>query len=66
MCAIDALGIAAMLDQDIRITSSDPVSGHPITVSFTGGATRWEPAGSVVFVGRRPGQGPAADICCDA
>ncbi|MEU9700968.1 alkylmercury lyase family protein [Streptomyces sp. NPDC047981] len=66
MCAIDALGIAAMLDQDVRVTSSDPVSGHPVTVSFTSGAARWEPEGAVVFVGRRPARGPAADVCCDA
>lgn len=66
MCAIDALGIAAMLDQDIRVTSSDPVSGHPVTVSFSKGTAQWEPEGAVVFVGRRPGQGPAADVCCDA
>ncbi|MFE0653950.1 alkylmercury lyase family protein [Streptomyces sp. NPDC059534] len=66
MCAIDALGIAVMLDQDIRVTSSDPVSGHPVTVAFTGNTARWEPADAVVFVGRRPGQGPAADVCCDA
>ncbi|MCQ1579260.1 organomercurial lyase [Streptomyces parvus] len=66
MCAIDALGIAAMLDQDTWVTSSDPVSGHQVTVSFTSGTERWEPEGAVVFVGRRPGQGPAADVCCDA
>ncbi|MFG2333190.1 organomercurial lyase [Streptomyces sp. NPDC048604] len=66
MCAIDALGIAAMLGQDIRVASADPVSGHPVTVSFTGGTARWEPEDAVVFVGRRPGQGPAADVCCDA
>ncbi|MEU4064175.1 organomercurial lyase [Streptomyces wedmorensis] len=66
MCAIDALGIAAMLDQDIQVTSADPVSGHPVAVSFISGSARWEPAGAVVFVGRRPGQGPAADVCCDA
>ncbi|MFD7321652.1 alkylmercury lyase family protein [Streptomyces sp. NPDC059875] len=66
MCAIDALGIAAMLDRDLLVTSSDPVSGHAITVSFTSGTARWEPQGAVVFVGRRPGRGPAADLCCDA
>lgn len=66
MCAIDALGIAAMLDRDVHVTSSDPVSGHPVTVSFASGTARWEPQGAVVFVGRRPGRGPAADVCCDA
>lgn len=42
MCAIDALGVASMLHQDITV-ASDPVDGHPITVTFTGGSARWEP-----------------------
>src|SRR5258708_39935432 len=54
MCAIDALGIPAMLGQDVVITSADPVTGEPVTV--TAGPDRgtvWEPPGAVVFVGRR-------------
>lgn len=66
MCAIDALGIAAMVDRDTVISSTDPVTGEPITVSTTGTATTWEPSGAVVFVGSRPGSGPAAALCCDA
>ncbi|MET9835805.1 alkylmercury lyase family protein [Streptomyces sp. NPDC006385] len=66
MCAIDALGVAAMLHQDVAITSGDPVDGRPITVAFTGGTARWEPAEAVVFVGRRAKTGPAAAVCCDA
>ncbi|MFB7172289.1 alkylmercury lyase family protein [Streptomyces sp. NPDC056254] len=66
MCAIDALGISAMLGQDVTISSSDPIDGQPVTVSFANGAARWEPAGAVVFVGRREGEGPAAAVCCDA
>ncbi|MEU3747318.1 MULTISPECIES: organomercurial lyase [Streptomyces] len=67
MCAVDALGISAMLDgQDVRISSSDPVSGEPVTVTFTDGNPRWEPADAVVFIGRREGSGPAATVCCDA
>ncbi|MER6994406.1 alkylmercury lyase family protein [Streptomyces sp. NPDC000410] len=66
MCAIDALGIPAMLGQDAVISSTDPVSGDPITVTSTTGAVRWEPASAVVFVGQRPGGGPAASACCDA
>ena len=31
MCAIDALGIPAMLGQDVVITSQDPVTGEPVT-----------------------------------
>lgn len=66
MCAIDALGAAAMLDQDIQVTSCDPVSGQQVTIVFTGNCARWEPEEAVVFVGRRAGEGPAADVCCDA
>ncbi|MFF3316224.1 organomercurial lyase [Streptomyces sp. NPDC003035] len=66
MCAIDALGIAAMLDQDVVISSVDPVTAEPVTVTVTGGAAVWRPAGAVVFVGRRGHEGPAAAVCCDA
>ncbi|GGW80852.1 alkylmercury lyase family protein [Streptomyces galilaeus] len=67
MCAVDALGISAMLEgQDVRISSSDPVSGEPVTVTFTDGNPLWEPTAAVVFIGRREGGGPAADVCCDA
>ncbi|MFF9141000.1 alkylmercury lyase family protein [Streptomyces albogriseolus] len=66
MCAIDALGVAAMLHQDVAITSCDPVDGRPITVTLTGGTARWQPAEAVVFVGRRAKAGPAATVCCDA
>ncbi|MCX5418070.1 alkylmercury lyase family protein [Streptomyces sp. NBC_00059] len=66
MCAIDALGIPAMLGRDAVITSSDPVTGEPVTVTAHGKAMAWEPPGAVVFVGQRPGGGPAATACCDA
>ncbi|MEU9445848.1 organomercurial lyase [Streptomyces sp. NPDC048304] len=66
MCAIDALGVAAILHQDVAITSRDPLDGRPITVTFTGGTARWDPADAVVFVGQRAQTGPAATVCCDA
>ncbi|MGW6708773.1 alkylmercury lyase family protein [Streptomyces sp. NPDC054956] len=66
MCAIDALGVAAMLHQDVAVTSCDPVDGRPVTVTFTDGTARWEPAEAVVFVGMRAKAGPAASVCCDA
>lgn len=66
MCAIDALGIPAMLRKDAVISSSDPVTAAPVTVTVTDGRMRWEPSSAVVFVGRRSGQGPAASVCCDA
>ena len=66
MCAIDALGIPAMVDRDVVISSTDPVTGEPVTVTTRGAAATWEPKGAVVFVGQRPGGGPAATACCDA
>jgi Alkylmercury lyase len=44
MCAIDALGIPAMLGSDAVITSVDPVSGDPVQVRFTDGIAAWQPA----------------------
>jgi hypothetical protein len=64
MCAIDALGIPAMLDADAVIDASDPVSGDAVRVRCTGGAAAWEPASAVVFYGARPEAGPAAAVCC--
>lgn len=66
MCAIDALGIPPMLGSDVVITSSDPVNGEQVTITTRGEATTWEPEDAVVFVGQRPGGGPAATACCDA
>lgn len=65
MCAIDALGMPAMLDIDAAITTTDPTTDDPITVTIAGGQSTWNPATTVVFVGAQPGHGPSADICCD-
>jgi len=65
MCAIDALGISSMLEQDTVITSVDLTSGQPITVTTRDGHTTWEPATGVVFIGADSGGGPSADCCCD-
>lgn len=65
MCAIDALGIPPMLGTDAVITTSDPSSGAPITVTAASGRFAWDPATAVVFVGARPGGGPSAETCCD-
>ncbi|MGW1279285.1 alkylmercury lyase family protein [Streptomyces tsukubensis] len=66
MCAIDALGIPAMLRADAVISSTDPVTGDPVTIATRRTAATWEPENAVVFVGQRPGGGPAATACCDA
>lgn len=74
MCAIDALGIAAMLDTTVRITSADPHTREPITITVPeSGGARWDPAAAVVFAGRIQDSGachdpacppPAVDVCC--
>ena len=64
MCAIDALGIAAMLGSDTVIDAADPVSGEPVRVTFAGGTARWNPQSTVVFYGARAGSGPSAAVCC--
>ncbi|GAB3947511.1 hypothetical protein GCM10029976_076910 [Kribbella albertanoniae] len=65
MCAIDALGIGAMVGRDTRIESVDVTTGQPITVTTTAGNSRWKPEGAVVFIGATAGGGPSADCCCD-
>jgi hypothetical protein len=65
MCAIDALGMAPMLNTDTHIDSIDRTTGQVVRISTTAGQTRWEPAGAVVFLGATAGGGPSADNCCD-
>jgi len=77
MCAIDALGIAAMLGKSVTISSAEPGTGDPITVTVPAGKGRavWEPATTVVFTGQQNTCGTcsppdaavpsvAADTCC--
>lgn len=65
MCAVDALGIPAMLDTDAVITSTDPAGDAEVTVKVVDGRATWTPHEAVVFVGVRVGGGPSADCCCD-
>ena len=78
MCAIDALGIAAMLGSRVVITSADPGTGGPVavTVQADGKTAAWQPRTAVVFSGQRFPAGPddagpgspampaAAEVCC--
>jgi Alkylmercury lyase len=59
-CAVDALGIPAMLDQDATITSRDPLTGVSIAVEVREGHPLWEPAPVVVGYSTEP-HGPAGD-----
>lgn len=65
MCGIDALGIPGMLGQDVRIDTTDPVTGKPIAVTSINGRVTWDPRDAVAFVGAAAGGGPSADCCCD-
>ena len=65
MCAIDALGISAMLGRPVTITAAEPGTGRVITVHADGGQARWNPPGAVVFAGTTGGDCPhAADRTC--
>ncbi|MEU0596938.1 alkylmercury lyase family protein [Streptomyces sp. NPDC006393] len=66
MCAIDALGIPAMLGTDAVIASTDPMTGDAITVTSRGGHLTWQPSSTVIYIGQRSCTGPAADTACGA
>jgi Alkylmercury lyase len=66
MCAIDALGIAPMLQLPIEVTSRDPLSGAEIWVRLDPGeGAWWEPTSAVVLAGSACGDGPSFRGCCD-
>jgi hypothetical protein len=68
-CAVDALAVPAMLDQDATIGSHDPLTGVPISVEVRDGQARWAPAGVVVgyVIDHREAaaeDGPAGQAAC--
>ena len=58
MCAIDALGISAMLGRPVTITAAEPGTGRTITVHADRDQARWNPPRAVVFAGTT-----GADCC---
>ncbi|TDZ81809.1 alkylmercury lyase family protein [Mycobacteroides salmoniphilum] len=65
MCAVDALGISAMLGgRHIGIASADPRTGDPITVAVRGPGATAVPDSTAVFLGLHTGEDPSADTCC--
>jgi hypothetical protein len=65
MCAIDALGISAMIGRPVTITAAEPGTGRVITVHADHDYARWDPPGAVVFDGATGGDGcHAADRTC--
>ncbi|MFE3056287.1 organomercurial lyase [Nocardia sp. NPDC059239] len=65
MCAVDALGMPAMLGTDAVITSTDPTTADPIEITIHAGELIAHPPTAVVFLGARAGEGPSADSCCN-
>lgn len=66
MCAIDALGISALLDQPIEVRSHDPLSGREIRVHATpDGVTDCQPQPAVVLAASSCCEGPSYCGCCD-
>jgi hypothetical protein len=65
MCAIDALGIAPMLERPIEVFSRDPVSGGEVWVRIDpGDGAWWEPEHAVVLAGSSCCGGPSFQSCC--
>jgi alkylmercury lyase-like protein len=42
MCAIDALGVSAMLGRPVKITAAEPGTGRVIAVHANGDQARWD------------------------
>lgn len=68
MCAVDALGISAMLGVDTEISSTDPLTAQPVTVQTVDGESSWRPDTAVVIVAAAAegAEGPSADSCCSS
>jgi Alkylmercury lyase len=65
MCAIDALGIAPMLELPIEVFSHDPISGREVWVRIDlGDGAWWEPEEAVVLAGSSARGGPSFRSCC--
>jgi len=65
MCAIDALGTAAMFEQTIEICSSDPLSGAVFRAKVApDGRATWVPETAVVVAGVLERQADSCSGCC--
>lgn len=63
MCAVDALGVPAMLDQPGVVVSSDPITGQPVTITLTADRAEADPPSAVVLLARA-GSGTPASVRC--
>lgn len=62
MCAIDALGMSAMLSVPVTVTSTEPDTNHEVTVQADHNTARWHPTTAVVFAGATAASTTGA--CC--
>jgi hypothetical protein len=66
MCAIDALGIAPMLNLPTEIVAHDLISGTEIRVQVDPDVeATWHPQAAVVLAGSTSCDGPSFRGCCD-
>ena len=63
-CAVDALGIPAMLGRDAEIHSTDPHNAQPVVATRRAGTWQWRPESAVVFVGSNGSSGLLTQSCC--
>ncbi|WP_051772733.1 alkylmercury lyase family protein [Saccharothrix sp. NRRL B-16314] len=66
MCAVDALGMSAMLDHPVVITSTEPDSDATIIIRVDRDQATWTPDTAVVLAGTATDDGccPSADRTC--
>ena len=74
LCAVDALGVPAMLGQPATVVSTDPVAGRTVSVEVPAGDTAQAADGDArrpvvdspeaVVLLARFGTGPLASACC--
>jgi hypothetical protein len=65
MCAIDALGMSAMLGRPVTITAAEPGTHRLITIHADGRKAYWNPSTTVVFAGSAAdADRPSADCAC--
>jgi hypothetical protein len=57
MCAIDALGVPAMLGQPVTVTSAEPDTGRQVTVQVDGDQATWQPPTALILAA-------ATSDCC--
>jgi len=64
MCAVDALGMSAMLGVPVTITSTEPDTDRIVTVQVEHDTARWSPDTAVAFAGHTGSSDSSGAACC--